>query len=242
MSTRCKNCDTPLEDAFCPRCGQKDIDLQRPIFELLREVLEETFEVDGRAARTLRALLLRPGVLTVEYLQGHRRRYTPPVRLYLIVSVSFFLLATWLASRGLLLDKGQEVLADAPQQARFLGDELPKLMFVLLPVFALLLKLGYRQRLYFDHLIFSLHLHSAAYVAMAVMLPLEEASNQHWLPLITQLLAVIYLLAYFVIALRRVYGSGWLGASLKTLVLLIGYMVILSIVIEATSSFLIISD
>jgi hypothetical protein len=87
-------------------------------------------------------------------------------------------------------------------------------MFVLLPVFALLLKLGYRQRLYFDHLIFSLHLHSAAYVAMAVMLPLEEASNQHWLPLITQLLAVIYLLAYFVIALRdRASSRLWLGVA-----------------------------
>jgi hypothetical protein len=231
-----------MEDAFCPRCGQKDIDLERPILELLREVLEETFEVDGRAARTLRALLLRPGELTFEYLQGHRRRYTPPVRLYLIVSVSFFLLATWLASRGLLLEQGQELSADAPQQARFLGDQLPKLMFVLLPVFALLLKLGYRQRLYFDHLIFSLHFHSTAYIAMAVMLPLEDVSGRHWLPLVAQLLAGIYLLAYFVIALRRVYDSGWLGASLKMVALLLAYMVILSGVIESTSSFLIIAD
>ena len=38
-----------------------------------------------------RVLFARPGALTREYLAGHRQRYTPPLRLYLVFSVLFFL-------------------------------------------------------------------------------------------------------------------------------------------------------
>ncbi len=39
-------------------------------------------------------LAFRPGVLTQDYLRGRRASYTPPFRMYLILSVAFFLLAT----------------------------------------------------------------------------------------------------------------------------------------------------
>ncbi|MBV8405773.1 MAG: DUF3667 domain-containing protein, partial [Gammaproteobacteria bacterium] len=43
---------------------------------------------------TLGALLLRPGYLTREFLAGRRARYLPPVRLYLVISLLFFLWAS----------------------------------------------------------------------------------------------------------------------------------------------------
>jgi hypothetical protein len=238
----CRNCGTHLEATYCPRCGQRDIDLERPIFELIGEVLKEAFDVDGRAARTLWALLAHPGLLTDEYLAGHRRRYTPPVRLYLIVSVGFFLLTKWLASRGMLLDEGQDLASDAPGQARFLGEELPRLMFVLLPASAVLLKLAYWRRLYFDHLIFALHLHSAAYITMALMLPLEELSDQNRLAMGLQVLLLTYLVAYLVVGLRRVFAGSWTGAAIKSGGILVGYLVMVSMVVEAASSLRILAD
>jgi hypothetical protein len=51
-----------------------------------------------------------------------------------------------------------------------------------------------------------------------------------------------YFLAYFVVALRRVYDSTWIIASAKSLVILLGYMVVVSGGIEATSNFKIMSD
>ena len=240
--SQCKNCGAYLTETYCPRCGQKDVDLERPILVLIGEVLRETLDLDGRAIRTTRALLAHPGLLTREYLAGHRRRYTPPVRLYLVVSVSFFLLTTWLASRGMLLEEGQDLASDAPDQARFLGDELPRLMFVLLPVFALLLKLAFWRSLYFDHLIFSLHFHAAAYITLALMLPLEKVSNESWLAVGAQIVLLNYLVAYLVIALRQVYRCTWTGAAVRSSVLLMGYLIVFSMVIEAASSLLIISD
>ena len=236
----CRNCHAPFDSAYCPDCGQKDIDLKRSMTDLVRELVKETFEIDGRAYRTVKTLFLQPGTLTAEFLAGRRRVYTPPLRLYIVVSVSFFVIAAWIAQQGLLLDIGQSIDTDAPGQAQFLSDELPRLMFVLLPIFAVLLKVAIPGRLYFDHLIHSIHLHSAAYVVLAFMLPLENIP--HWVPIGVQVLLFAYLLSYFVISMHRVYATSWPGATAKSLAILLAYLVLFSVTVEAGSSFTILSD
>jgi len=238
----CRNCESQISGSYCPECGQKDVDLERPLRELLADIVKETFDVDGRAWRTLKALFLQPGLLTSAFLDGKRRTYTPPLRLYLFISVSFFVLMAWVASRGMMLDQGQSVGQDAAVQARFMSDILPRLMFVLLPVFALLLKVFLPRHLYFNHLIFSVHLHSAAYVVLALMLPLEKISAESWLALVLQFVVFAYFLFHLIVALRRVYGTTWFGASIRTVAILFAYMIAVSGLIEANSNFQIISD
>ncbi len=236
--TPCKNCDTPIEARFCSQCGQKDIDLERPLSELLGEAVRETFEVDGRVARTLWTLIRRPGVLTSEFLAGRRRLYSSPFRLYLVVSVLFFILTAWVAGQGVLLSEGQTLEADAVGQARLFADYVPGLMFFLLPVFALLLKVAFRERFYFDHLIHSLHLHSVAYIVLAFMLPLDRAANELMLALVIQSVLFIYMLASFVISIHHVYRAGWLVATAKITGILLGYMVLIAGSFEAISYFM----
>lgn len=240
--TECQNCQAPLGGDYCSNCGQRDVDLERPIWGLVAEVIRDTFEVDGRAWLTIRTLFRRPGMLTSEFLAGRRRKYTPPLRLYLVTSISFFVLVAWMAQSGVLLDPGQDPKFDAAVQARFLSDDLPRLMFLLLPVFALLLKAMYFRRLYFDHLIFSIHLHTAGYVVLALMLPLEDVANESVGLMIAQFVLLAYFLAYFVIAVQRVYASTWWIAALKSAAVLFGYLIVVSVVIENTSNFLIIAD
>jgi len=239
---QCKNCDTGFDGDYCPTCGQRSVDLERPIWSLIGDVLKETFEIDGRAALTVKTLFRHPGMLTEEFLAGRRRTYTPALRLYLVISISFFILVAWVAQSGILLQPGHDPGFDAALQARFLSDDLPRLMFILLPIFALLLKMVYVRRLYFDHLIFSLHLHSAIYMILAMMLPLEELANRYTILMIVQVVLLVYFLAYFVIAVRRVYQSNWLVVALKSTAVLFAYMIVVSVVIENTSSFLIIAD
>jgi hypothetical protein len=238
----CKNCQARLENAYCSTCGQREINLERPIWGLIGDVVKETFEVDGRAAVTIKTLFRHPGKLTCEFLAGRRRMYTSPLRLYLVISISFFVLVAWLAGSGILLDPGQDPTFDAAVQAGFLADDLPRLMFVLLPIFALLVKVVYFNRLFFDHLIFSLHLHSAAYIVFALMLPLEAIADRHLALLFVQALFMTGFLAYFVMAVRRVYQSSWFAVAWKSAVILFAYMVVVSIAIENTSDFLIIAD
>jgi len=239
---QCRNCQTRLDGNYCPTCGQRNVDLERPIWSLIGDVVRETFELDGRAALTVKTLFRYPGMLTDEFLAGRRRTYTSPLRLYLVISISFFIVVAWIARSGILLEPGQDPGFDAAVQAGFLSDDLPRLMFALLPIFALLLKIVYAKRLYFDHLIFSLHLHSAGYVILAMMLPIEELANRHFILMILQVVLFVYFLAYFVMAVRRVYQSNWLAVALKSAIVLFGYVIVVSVVIENMSNIRIIAD
>lgn len=239
---RCKNCEAELDDAFCPACGQKDVNFERPFYELFSEAVSEAVDLDGRAWRTVRVLFAQPGRLTEAFLAGRRRTYTSPLRLYLFISVSFFILMTWIASRGLLLEHGQTIFADAPVQARFMSDQMPKLMFLLLPVFALFLKAVFPRRLYFDHLIHSVHVHSAAFVTLAVMMPVEKIASENLAALILQVVMLVYFIVYLVASVRRVYSISWVGSVARSMAVVMGYLVVFSVLIEATSTFLIISD
>lgn len=88
--THCLNCEAPLHGPFCARCGQDTHHTARSLKGLLHEAFESLTHLDGRLWGTLRALLIRPGHLTAEYLADRRARYIPPFRLYLVISVLFF--------------------------------------------------------------------------------------------------------------------------------------------------------
>lgn len=241
MST-CRNCQTSLDGDYCAKCGQRNVDLERPIWALVSDVIKETFEVDGRAWQTVKTLFRHPGKLTAEYLDGRRKTYTSPLRLYLVTSISFFVLVAWLAKSGVLLDPGQDPKFDAAVQADFLSDDLPRLMFILLPVFALIMKAAYFRRLYFDHLIFAIHLHTAGYVILALMLPLEDVANESVGLAIIQGIIFFYFIAYFGVAMSRVYGSSALVAAAKSIAVLFAYMIVVSVAIESSGTFLILAD
>lgn len=90
-SRLCANCGAPLSGKYCSQCGQRHHD--HPIhhfWHFVSEALEDLTHADSRLWRTLSALLFRPGFLTREFLDGRRARYLPPLRLYLVVSVIFF--------------------------------------------------------------------------------------------------------------------------------------------------------
>src|SRR6185503_15425032 len=89
---RCLNCGEVLGGAFCSACGQRSVPINPTVSELAGDAWNELSGYDGRIAATFRHLL-RPGQLTVDYLQGRRARYLSPVRLYLICSVVYFLVA-----------------------------------------------------------------------------------------------------------------------------------------------------
>ena len=87
---QCRNCGARVDDAFCPHCGQETTLRLPTLREFLREAAGRYVAFDGRFWRTLRALLIRPGFLTREYLAGRRRRYIRPARLYLFATLIFF--------------------------------------------------------------------------------------------------------------------------------------------------------
>jgi hypothetical protein len=97
---RCGNCGAPLSGPYCSQCGQRHEPAVHSFWHFMREAFEDFTHADSRLWRTLGALLFRPGFLTREFLEGRRACYLPPVRLYLVLSVAFFVIAGAITSHS----------------------------------------------------------------------------------------------------------------------------------------------
>lgn len=90
----CRNCATPLPEpkpAYCGACGQETRLHPPTLREFVHEFASHYVALEGALWRSLGWLLVAPGRLTREYLAGRRRRYVLPLRLYLTLSLVFFL-------------------------------------------------------------------------------------------------------------------------------------------------------
>jgi hypothetical protein len=90
----CLNCGEVLRGQHCSHCGQRAKVRVLSLGTVLRDLFGDLTDFDSRIWRTLRPLAFRPGALTEEYLRGRRTYYSPPFRMYLILSVAFFLLTS----------------------------------------------------------------------------------------------------------------------------------------------------
>ena len=107
----------------------------------------------------------------------------------------------------------------------------PYALFVLLPAFALLLKLVYlgrrrryprRPRLYGEHLVFAAYDHAFVFVAATIMLLLLGRTMA--LTIGGWVVGV-----YLLLSLRSVYGGPWVGLLLRAFVLFVSYMVLVGL-------------
>ena len=98
-------------------------------------------------------------------------------------------------------------------------DYLPQLMFLLLPLFALLVQVAYLGSPfhYLQHLVFTLHCHSFAFLLYLIghCLVLAGFEVTGWL--------YLALMVYLWAALRQAYGSGVWGAIGKSLFIIFRY-------------------
>jgi hypothetical protein len=92
-ASTCLNCGTHLRGQYCGHCGQRSRNRLISLWELVSEAFGDLFELDSRLWRTLVPLVTRPGQLTYDYLQGRRARFMPPFRMYLVLSLVFFVVA-----------------------------------------------------------------------------------------------------------------------------------------------------
>jgi hypothetical protein len=90
----CANCGARVSGNYCSACGQRRAHALHSLRHFLSEAIEDLTHADSRLWRTLGALTVKPGLLTREFLDGRRVRYLPPLRLYLVLSVMFFVVTS----------------------------------------------------------------------------------------------------------------------------------------------------
>lgn len=250
----CLNCGEKLLGEFCWRCGQEAADFHRPLRSLASDFFENVLNLDTKLLRTIRPLLFKPGRLTREYLAGRRAPYVRPLKLYLLAALlSFGVMALWPqtvvrvvvsdpepqaeervddevseAPFGLEGLDFEKALADPERFGQTLTANLQRSLFLLLPVFALLLELLYLRRriLYLDHLVFAFHFHAFAFLVLTAMILIEAAGIPPRVLAPIGVAAWLWIFVYLFLALRRVYGGSRLTAGLRFAALLISYGIV----------------
>ena len=182
---RCKSCqaELTLNAKFCAQCGQDTKDYHQPLPQFLRDSLHELLDIDGRLWLTIRTLLLKPGVASLEFAQGMRTKYTPPLRLYLVISVLFLLAFSSFQH----VYSGEDIAADSTT------DKYSRAMFVLFPLFAFYVKCFFWNSYYMSNLVFSMHLHSIGYLAQLLIGPFESLERHHSRFLAIQAIPLLFL-------------------------------------------------
>lgn len=110
------------------------------------------------------------------------------------------------------------------------------MMLVMMPLLALFLKMLYRRKpyYYYEHLVFSLHVHAAAFGLFFLLLSLGKYQTP-WLNAIAMIIAFLY--PFF--AMWRVYQQGFFKTLLKYFLLCIAYFLLgmVSFIVLAMVSF-----
>lgn len=104
-------------------------------------------------------------------------------------------------------------------------NQIPKVMFFLLPVFALILKcLFFRKRIpYGAHLLFAFHYHALLFVCLLLLLlPM---------PGIMEFIIFMWACLYLPLAMRKTYETGWWATLWRCFILSIFYALAISLAV-----------
>ena len=98
----------------------------------------------------------------------------------------------------------------------------PKVLFFLLPIFALLLKLLYIRRdfYYSEHLVLSIYFYNFFFAAGSITILLELIPGLDWISVVMSVLVI----AYLFMAMKNVYKQGWGKTIVKYLLLTFGFL------------------
>lgn len=326
--SNCLNCGHQVEEHFCSHCGQENIEIKEDALHMISHAIADYFHFESKFFGTMKPLLLQPGTLSKLYVSGKRVAFIHPIRLYIFISIVFFLFMlgssksekikhekeTTSAARqaeeqarigniqkgiknpkltdrqkdslirvNLVLPKEEKVnlndftinenwvnrtdttvsayenrqnalpvekqdnflkhyvirksleLREYPNVGEKIKEDIkhnaPKMMFILLPLFAMLLKLVYfrSNRYYYEHLIYSFHVHSALFLSLLILSALSAFFDLFFsISVLLSLLWFIYILWYIYRSLRTFYGSRrWITVA-KLSFLAFGYFMVFS--------------
>jgi hypothetical protein len=84
---KCRNCDADVAfgRVYCGICGQKYAIGRLTLHEIGHDLLHALIHVDRSALSLVQMLLVRPGTVALDYVQGKRRRYFGPFSFLVVI-------------------------------------------------------------------------------------------------------------------------------------------------------------
>lgn len=296
--TNCLNCGAEVKEKYCPNCGQPNYEPRESFRHIMTHFLTDYLHLDEKFFSSLKHLLLKPGFLTNKYNTGQRTKYVHPFRLYIFITIVFFIVQStgnkikpplkmvdivdstqldsaaiqdynniklkyselgsinidtsveqYLARQELLPDSAKDSYIQsffrkkeilAKQQDFNLNEKImenfrhniPKMMFLMLPLYALILYLLFRKKklYYVEHFYHAVFLHSFFYITKLIFIIPERLLPEEYNVYINLVFLIIIGL-YLFKSLRVVYDESGASTLLKLLLSTIFYFIFLLILV-----------
>lgn len=305
----CLNCGAEVKGTYCSVCGQANHEPRENFKHILTHFITDYLHLDEKFFSSLKYLLFYPGFLTLNYNAGKRTKYVHPFRLYIFISIVFFLVQSvdnkkknlikkepisidtvkTTGSKDTVYMENGEIYADQSFEAaedstveqyllrqdslpedqkdnfikRYINKKdilakqsgfkisekinesfkhnIPKMMFLILPVFALILSIFFRKKklYYVEHFYHSVYLHSFFYLYMLAFAIIEYPLPDAWKNYIG-VISIIGLFIYLYKSLTKVYEENPMSTILKIVLSVIFYFfsLMILVVLNAIISFM----
>lgn len=237
---KCLNCDTPLTDRFCPKCGQDNSDERLRVGQIVGHLMDEFLEFDLPFLKTIWHLTIRPGQVCLDYTAGFRRRYSNPFRYCLIMcAIYVFLLVAFDigVAQGRVTVGGQPISEESRTRFIELLEQLPAFVtshfnmfiFLALPFAAFALKFfSRRSKLnYAEHYVFILFIYGQRILFATLLIPLALIYDEN----VMRLTVISVSIVYISWGAKVFYRTNWIIGILKSLLIHVSLFTSLMIII-----------
>ncbi len=252
----CKVCSNGFKGRYCNKCGEKVTEpYERSVLNFFNNLLNAFTFLDGKFLRSLKLLITQPGQLSRNIADGQRVPYMKMVSLFFVANFFYFLFPVFDSYNSSLYsqmnwqrhsENAREMVKEKLDHEKidlkeFQNDyenestNLSKLLIVLL-VFAFtgfLMVINYsKEKIFFDHLLFSFEFFSFLLLINSVLLPnifrlvirLGKVGGMDWDVLISDQFfsrITVLVLTYFLVRGQLLfYKLKWFWAVPKTIVLI----------------------
>ncbi len=292
----CLNCGAVVKETYCPNCGQPNYEPRESFRHIMTHFITDYLHLDENFFSSLKHLLLKPGFLTNKYNIGQRTKYVHPFRLYIFITIVFFIVQStgnklktpqklsdvvdtsqldsseiqdyndikfnysgydtfsvdtsveqYLSRQELLPDSAKdsyiqsffrkkEILAN--QKEFNLNEKLienfkhniPKMMFLMLPLFALILYVLFRKKklYYVEHFYHAVFLHSFFYITK-LLFTLPDRLLPETYDIYVNILFIAIIGTYLFKSLRVVYDENGASTLFKLTISIVFYFIFLFI-------------
>ena len=131
-ANHCLNCGEEFDESFnyCSHCGQENNHNRVSFGTLIVDFLNNYFSFDSKFSLSMLPFFFDPGYLTKKFVEGKRASFVNPIRLYLIISLLFFIVFS-MVSNDLIQDSVDKIdtatdqlSEDLPDSSKVLLDEV----------------------------------------------------------------------------------------------------------------------
>jgi len=94
--TICKNCSNATSNEYCAKCGEKSQPKRLTFSDVLSDFFSNAFTLEIPLLYTVKKLVIHPGKVAREFIEGRRKPYYKPFQFYLLILTIYYIFYYWL--------------------------------------------------------------------------------------------------------------------------------------------------